>query len=425
MVPFLYFFLAQPALSGTEILAANPIIPETASTLPPDLPMKIPIYYLPFWGSAYQIIPDSLFVNGPLQRDFDTAEFVAQQAGWLNGYSSYASGTNRTGAELVDLVATNFSISPRLLLALLEYQAGALSEPAVNAQKIRYPLGNPDPRHRGLFLQLTWAANLLNNSYYSWRNGTLTSFDLPDDRLVRPDPWQNAATVALQHYFAQVRPLQEYELATSPEGFARAYTHWFGAPWEADEPHIPGSLQQPVFSLPFEPRKAWAYTSGPHSGWGEGPPLAALDFAPPAVRTGCQESDEWVTAVAPGVVTRSETGVVLLDLDLDGDERTGWVVFYFHVGTEGRVPQGTSLDTGQRIGHPSCEGGQTTGTHVHIARKDNGEWVPADGAIPFNLGEWIAKAGSQPRLGSLTRYSDVVTACTCSNQASHIQIEEQ
>jgi hypothetical protein len=112
-----------------EILTANTFIPSTATTMPPGMPMKIPIYYQPFWGTPFQIIPDSLFINGPAQRGFNTSEFIAGYPGWLNRYSGYASGDQRTGAELVDLIALNYSVSPRLLLTLLEYQSGALSEP--------------------------------------------------------------------------------------------------------------------------------------------------------------------------------------------------------------------------------------------------------------------------------------------------------
>ncbi|MCK4490697.1 MAG: LysM peptidoglycan-binding domain-containing protein, partial [Anaerolineales bacterium] len=39
-----------------EILAENPIIPESATTLPPGLPMQIPIYYEALWGSQFQIL---------------------------------------------------------------------------------------------------------------------------------------------------------------------------------------------------------------------------------------------------------------------------------------------------------------------------------------------------------------------------------
>jgi len=125
---------------------------------------------------------------------------------------------------------------------------------------------------------------------------------------------------------------------------------------------------QPDFILPFEPGDVWALTGGPHTGWGNGAPLAALDFAPPSKISGCVRSGVWATAVADGVVVRSTIGEVMLDLDGDGDERTGWTIFYMHVASEGRALLGTSLKQGDRIGHPSCEGGTSTGTHIHIDR---------------------------------------------------------
>ena len=114
------------------------------------------------------------------------------------------------------------------------------------------------------------------------------------------------------------------------------------------------------------------------------------------------------------------TGKIVLDLDGDGDERTGWDIFYLHLATDGRVPAGAVLKAGDPVGHPSCEGGSATGTHVHIARKYNGEWIPADGTLAFNLEGWVAHDGRLPYLGTLTRNSQVVEACTCSNQRSFI-----
>src|SRR5688572_21362491 len=152
-----------------EIMEANPIIPLDATTMPPGLPMKIPIYYLALWGTAYQSIPDHAFVNGPAQVGFSTSAFVASTNGWLKNYRIYAGEQMRTGAEVVDYVATNYSISPRLLLALLEYQAGALTQPEIPAGK--YLLGLRRSFYEGPYLQLVLAANTLNNSYYSGRAG--------------------------------------------------------------------------------------------------------------------------------------------------------------------------------------------------------------------------------------------------------------
>jgi LysM repeat protein len=407
-----------------EILAANTFIPRDATTMPPGMPMKIPIYYAPFWGSPYQILPDSLYINGPAQVGFATESFVSNTPGWLSGYIEYAAGDNRSGAQIVDLIALNYSISPRLLLALLEYQSGALTQPVLPDALKTYPLGFEDWKHKGLYLQLSWAANTLNNGYYGWRNGSLKLIEHANERVERPDPWQNAASVALQYFFSQQFQGDAYQHAIAEDGFAQTYRQFFSAdlnPWQAAiPPHIPGSLQQPELLLPFQPGLPWAFTGGPHTAWGLGEPFAALDFAPGALKGGCTPTTELATAVAPGVVARSETGTVVLDLDGDGDERTGWVLFYFHVGTEERVPAGTKLAAGDPIGHPSCEGGRATGTHIHLARKYNGEWISADGPLAFNMEGWIAHLGAAPYQGTLTRYSQSIKACECSDAASHI-----
>jgi LasA protease len=401
-----------------EIREANPDIPIDATTMPSGMPMKIPIYYLPFWGTTFQIMPDSQFVNGPAAVGFDTSAFVASHSGWLKDYRTYVESDNHSGAEVVDIVATNYSVSARFLLAVLEYQTGALSQPV--APSGNFPLGEVDYTHSGLYMQLIWAADELNNGYYGWRTGSLSEVDHLDGNFERPDPWQTAASVAFQYYFSLHHSLEDYARAVGPDGLAHTYQTLFGDPWAVAPPLIPVSLQQPELSLPFPAGDTWTFTSGPHTGWGSLLPKAALDFGPPDVK-GCASSDRPVVAVADGLVVRSQTGVVMLDLDGDSDERTGWDILYLHLATEGRAKVGQSLKAGDTIGYPSCEGGNATGTHVHIARKFNGEWIPVDSAIPFNLEGWVAHAGINPREGTLTRGNQTVTACDCSDATSQIK----
>ena len=406
-----------------EIRAANPIIPDSATTMPPGMPMKIPIYYRPLWGTTFQIIPDSLFINGPAQLNFDTVAFVDRQPGWLKNRIEFAGGENRRGGEIINFVATNYSVSPRLLLAVTEYQIGALSQTTPPADDDLYLFGYVDYHSEGFYRQLAWVADQLNNSYYRARSGSILAFELSDGRMERPDPWQNPATVALQYYFASIYPPDQYARAISNVGLAQTYTQLFGDPWTA-EPHIPGSLTQPDFRLPFETGKIWAFTGGPHSAWGDdAEPLAAIDFAPPSLVGGCNSSEEWATAVADGTVVRTGTGIAVLDLDEDNDERTGWVVFYLHLATDSILPVGTQLKAGERIGYPYCEGGHSTGTHVHIARKYNGEWMLAGGMLPFTLESWQVRNGDAPYQGSMmnTNTGKMISACTCSDAASHIQ----
>src|SRR5207249_11219696 len=66
----------------------------------------------------------------------------------------------------------------------------------------------------------------------------------------------------------------------------------------------------------------------------------------------------------PGLVVRSGNGVVVVDADGDGSERTGWNILYLHVAGKDRVAKGVWVEQDDRIGHPSCEGGVATGTHL-------------------------------------------------------------
>lgn len=404
-----------------EILAANPFIPRDATTMPPGMPMKIPIYYHPLWGSPFQIIPDHAFVNGPTQTGFNTAAFVESYPGWLKNYRAYIGGRWRSGAEMVDYVATNYSVSPRLLIAILEYQAQALSNPEPPSKPAI--LGLSRKFWESPYLQLVLAANTLNNGYYGWRIGRLLEFEDARKILVRPDPWQNAGTVALQYYYAQMHSGSDFALAVGPQGLAHTYYYLFGNPWEDPFVLIPGSLQQPELTLPFQYDQTWSYTGGPHTGWGTGEPLAAIDLAPPSEQSGCAtpKPENYVIAMADGLVVRSGNEGVVLDLDMDGNERTGWVIFYLHLAHEYRAPLGAQLKTGDRIGYPSCAGGHSTGTHVHIARKYNGEWIIADSPIPMTMSGWVTRNGNREYLGTLVKGNLIVRACDCGDALTSIK----
>jgi len=406
--------------SVDEILIANPQIPQDATTMPPGMPMRIPIYYLALWANPFQIIPDHAFVDGPTGIGFNTAAFVESQPGWLKDYRAYVSGKWRSGAEMVDYVAANYSINPRLLLAILEYQTGALTE--TDLPQTKRMLGLSRKFWETPYLQLVLAANILNNSYYSWRIGDLLEFENVDNILIRPDPWQNAGSVAMQFYYSNIYSGNKYALATGPEGLFLTYSNLFGNPWNDPTIHIPGSLQQPDFMLPFQYDQTWSYTGGPHTGWGTGEPLAAIDFAPPSEQSGCvtAKPENYVTAMADGLVVRSGTDGLALDLDKDGNEKTGWVIFYLHLAPDQQAPLGKELSAGDKIGYPSCAGGHATGTHVHIARKYNGEWMLADSAIPFKMNGWTTHNGSREYLGTLTKGSAIVIACDCGDAYTSI-----
>jgi LasA protease len=110
------------------------------------------------------------------------------------------------------------------------------------------------------------------------------------------------------------------------------------------------------------------------------------------------------------LIVRTGNGEVIIDLDGDGQEQTGWDLLYLHVAARDRVPAGKWVNVDDLIGHPSCEGGAATGTHVHLARKYNGEWIDADGPIPFVLSGWQAQASDRQYSGGLSKNGQMVTS---------------
>jgi len=429
--PILYYTQAADTLPAVavrfgvrpdEITSSEPIPP--SSFINPGQLLIIP-RKLTNTTSSQHLLPDSEVVYSPSAIDFDVPAFVDQSGGYLSSYQEWHKSTGmKPGADIVLRVAIENSINPRLLLALLEYHSGWVYGANTSLASVDYPMGLILPSVKMLYNQLVWTSTQLSIGYYAYREGRLTEIRFSDGVMTRLAPDLNAGTAALQYYFAQLYDSQEWLDALDPEsGFPALHANMFGNPWERAqtvEPLYPPNTVQPPLTLPFTRNWTWSYTGGPHGAWEQDGAYAALDFAPGSTESGCVKSNAWAVAPAAGLVVRTGPGLVVLDLDGDGHEQTGWVLVFLHLGDRSRIQEGAWVAAGDPLGHPSCEGGFATGTHMHIARKFNGEWVPADGPLPFNLGGWIAHAGLQAYKGTLTRDGVTLEACTCSNYKTFI-----
>jgi murein DD-endopeptidase MepM/ murein hydrolase activator NlpD len=396
-------------------------LPDVRSLLDSGILLLIP-GRLTNTGPNARLLPDSELVFSPHATDFNASDFAAQKGGYLNRYNETIGLKRLSGPEVVALVARNNSVNPRLLLALLEYKSGWVTNPeAPVGDEFKYPMGHIEERSPGLYRQLGLVANELGNGYYGWRAGTLSSIGFEDGSSVRLAPDLNAASVALQYYFSIDQSASEWERAMGIGGFISTYTDFFGDPWLYQHPLYEEGVEQPELILPFLRGQIWAFTGGPHGAWERESAWAALDFAPSTTQSGCVISETWAVAAAPGLIVRSEDGVVVIDLDGDGREQSGWALLYLHIAEEGRIQAGDYVEAGDFIGHPSCEGGRATGTHLHITRKYNGEWILADGPLAFELSGWVAVGGSKPYQGALVKGEEEVLACPCASFETLIQ----
>jgi LasA protease len=402
--------------SLTDLPATGLLNPNTALIIPNRM-LQIPT------TPSRQILPDSEVVYSPSAQFFDINVFVTSAGGKLSAFREPRGNIMISGAELVQMAAFGSSISPRILLAIIQYYTGWVEGQPKPGVDETYPLGFQDPLNPGLYQQLRLMIRELLAGYYGWRDGTLTHLIFPDGTSLRVAPTLNAGSVALQYMFSKRLNYDVWLQVVDPDtGFPLFYDNMFPDPWERSQatgPLFPPELTQPVFILPFEVGVPWTFTSGPHPAWEEQSALAALDFAPPLNDLPCVSND-WVVAISPGLIVRSGNGYVVLDLDNDGFEQTGWVVLYQHIATKDRILVGTSVNAGDRIGHPSCEGGTATGANLHIARKYNGEWVSAGDPLPFVMSGWTSHAGSLLRLGTLTKGDRTITASPVSEGKSQI-----
>jgi LysM repeat protein len=274
-------------------------------------------------GPSFKIIPDSELVYGPASALFDIDAFVQSENGYLTYYTQDLNGETLTGAQVIRRVAQNYSVNPRLLLALLEYRSRwvTTNEPIGS---LDYPLGYVEPNHDGLYRQLSWAANELNRGFYLWRVNAVPRWVLGDGSIAAIDPTINAGTAAVQGLFAIMDDRASWETDVTAFGLFQTYFFLFSSPFDlALGPVVPVNLSASL-DWPFRSGSQWAFTAG----------LGADSGC--VGRVGLRSSDGWLRHEPSGLrplrmaSSSSPRMAVIQDLDGDAYEQTGWNMLHAH-----------------------------------------------------------------------------------------------
>ena len=363
------------------------------------------------------LISNDQFVFHPNFYSFDIQGFLQSQPGVLKDYNVEIHGELVSAADIIESTAYFYSINPQVLLALLETKSSLLSDPHLSHSRVEMAMGINELGMDDFASQLNYVAGRMFRILY--RNAQenskgITTLDA------------TAATLTLMSAFSQTsqQTTTSEEFARSqPQRFVEVFTEWFGDPLSKRVSAPSRDSSAPQFHYPWPAggfAEGWKKVRGPHDNFGW--PLAdekteeggnypkGLDFVPPHavnVATGspnnpcigrnddpdhraeCAEANRgiarqyWAIASAPGNVVYSGFSQVVVQ------HNSEWGTLYYHIATEGRVPEGP-LPADLHVGHPSSEcnqGGYSTTSHVHFSILYGGVFQTAREFVDITLYE--------------------------------------
>ncbi|MCF2825951.1 MULTISPECIES: M23 family metallopeptidase [unclassified Pseudoalteromonas] len=251
------------------------------------------------------------------------------------------------------------SINPKLLLALMELESGVISNP--DKQSLSAPFGKLS-HEQGFDAQVKDVALNLSARYYAFQK-------LRDEGKAKKLPAVNEATVALADltHTSANKLLDTYQTLFNGESLAlKADRNIAFSEWASTQAVSAASFSM---SFPWPSGYAW-YSGGAHSNTGSGYPYSSLDFNNGS--GGWGSNTPWVQAAHGGTVTRYSA------CNIRVTHSSGYSTQYYHMESL-QYNTGDVISAGAWLGRYAddkatalCQGGQSTGPHVHFSLLYNG-----------------------------------------------------
>ncbi|WP_257325694.1 M23 family metallopeptidase [Pseudoalteromonas rhizosphaerae] len=278
------------------------------------------------------------------------------------------------------------SINPKVILALIELQSGLLSDPDADINNAFAGLSD----EHGFDAQLEDVVMMLSQRFYAykqWQDSQAT----PETSKYAGEEITNrvntnsstAATVAL------VSVLKKQVLSKDNVNYAKSDLTGFLATFERLFPDSRAQLQRSSKSalqssnqqfaaasfsmnLPWSSGYYW-YSGGAHSNTGSGYPYSSLDFNNGSGGWGA--NTPYVQAAHGGTITRFSS------CNIRVTHSSGYSTNYYHMSNL-QYSSGDFVQSGAWLGRYAnnyyqalCEGGQSSGPHVHFTLLYNGQQV--------------------------------------------------
>lgn len=284
-------------------------------------------------------------------------------------------------AEIISHYAGYSSISPKLLIALMEQESGVVTDSKTLAKKER-PFGILSSKV-GFREQVEDISSRLAIEFYKGHSFSETGIN---EKLTTDHDAVKAVRAILAPKYASNadKAMKSDQTAHSKAviGVGTTYNKLFG---DADHKIKSQTVSQSkitnidnYFQLPYLVGETWR-NGGTHTNTGSGSyPQSSLDFNDGG-RWGDNLSHIWVTAAAPGTVKyHSSCFMEVIHED-------GWSTSYYHLeniqhGTNSYVNRNTRIaNYADTQSQALCNGGQSTGPHLHFSLKRNGQHYHLDG----------------------------------------------
>lgn len=387
-------------LCSLSVAAATPATTQTAMSEPATLSVQ---------ATKLKQSANPLVYSYDEMFNFDIEAFLASQAPHLLPY-----------AEHISHWAGYSSISPRVLLALMEQQSGVLRHPNQSAQQLAQPFAKLSAKQDFASQLQDVADQLATRLYREPSHPGASEFS------------SQQAPSALDFLFDGNDPQaltqsQSQQQTAAANKFSQIYRQLFAEDFIAISSQVDRQLGQkdPVImagpangflQFPFPLGQSW-HVGGAHTNTGSGNyPMSSLDMSQGG-GWGSNQSGRWVSASAAGSFKRHSS--CFAEVVHSG----GWSTTYYHLMNI-QYNTGATVSKNTRIANPAntkaqalCNGGASTGPHQHWSLKQNGSWTHLNGV--YVSGWRITATGSSYDTNCSRYYLTKNGSSRCAGYFSH------
>lgn len=345
--------------------------------------------------------------------NFDIEAFLASQAPHLLPY-----------AEHISHWAGYSSISPRVLLALMEQQSGVLRNANLSAQQLAQPFAKLSAKQDFAGQLQDVADQLATRLYQEPQHPGASEFSSAQTPSALDFLFESVGPQTPAESLLESQAQQHTAIANQ---FGQIYRQLFAEDFAAGDrqaeqrvsPNEPVTMAGPAngfLQFPFPLGQSW-HVGGAHTNTGSGNyPMSSLDMSQGG-GWGSNQSGRWVAASAAGSFKRHSS--CFAEVVHSG----GWSTTYYHLMNI-QYNTGANVSKNTKIANPAntkaqalCNGGASTGPHQHWSLKQNGSWTHLNGV--YVSGWRITATGSSYDTNCSRYYLTKNGTSRCAGYFSH------